>query len=62
MPIFINPRLRALQDAQQSFGIIAVLDSTGFTDLKALETAGTVLKVVPLETYYYGNSTYTPHS
>jgi len=49
MPIHFQPVIRSLEEALESNGLIQTLDSQGVTELKALETAGTVLKVVPVQ-------------
>lgn len=56
MPWHFAPRLRAIEEYRESSGIFQTLDSAGVTDLKALEVAGTVLKVVPVQfvSYYEG--------
>ncbi len=60
MPIHFAPRLRSIEEYRESSGIFQTLDSAGVTDLKALESAGTVLKVVPVQFIsYYEGTKYT---
>lgn len=47
MPIHFAPRLRGLEEALESNGLIKTLDSAGVTAIKAAESAGKI-KVVPV--------------
>ena len=49
MPLSMCPSIRALQEALESEGLIKTLDSVAVTQLKALESAGTRPKVVPVQ-------------
>lgn len=49
MPIWIQPTLRALQEAEEAAGIIHSLNSNAVTIKLASEAAGTVVKPVPVQ-------------
>jgi hypothetical protein len=48
MPLHVVPHIRALEEALEAEGLIKSLDSAGVAVQKAKESAGTVVKVVPV--------------
>ncbi len=48
MPTSYAPRIRAIQEYRESSGIYKTYDTLGVTEQKAAESAGTVVKVVPV--------------
>jgi len=60
MPLHIQPKLRALEEARESNGLVQTQDSRGVTIQKAKENAATVTKLVPKETIWIRGSKYTP--
>jgi hypothetical protein len=49
MPIWIQPTLRALQEAEEAAGIIHSLNSVAVTQKLTAEAAATVVKPVPVQ-------------
>ena len=48
MPLHVAPKIRALEEALESEGLIKTIDSAGVSVQKAKEVAGTATKVVPV--------------
>ena len=61
MPIHFAPVIRALEEAEESNGLIPTLNSDGVDDILAAESAGTRTKVVPVGYKFILRGTvYTP--
>jgi hypothetical protein len=58
MPLFIQPSLRARQEAMESDGLIQTRDSALVTIYKSQESAGTKPKIVPQITIISRNTNY----
>lgn len=62
MPIHVHPVLRSLEEAEESEGLIPVLDSVGVTIKKAAEATGLSPKIVPVAyTRIIRGNSYTAH-
>lgn len=60
MPFHVQPVLRAREEAWESFGLIATLDTVEVTQYKASQGVTIPPKQNPLFVVKVGTSTYTP--
>lgn len=60
MPLHVHPHLRALEEAEESEGLIQSLNSVAVTAILAAEAAPTRTKVVPVQFRVIRGTKYVP--
>jgi len=59
MTVHINPAIRALEDAEEAAGLIAVQKSDGFIDQRYQEDLGNIVRPTMYKTWIFNNTSTT---